>query len=187
VGEHNYKFFLGFISSHSAMCFFGAYISLKYLNFVIDDMGLWNLQFKSSSGKVLDASGWVIFRFLFDQFEIPMFLFVICIVLGFALLGFTLYHINLINKGVSMSEAAKLADFTAKLKRTKEHFEKRVDIFKQNFPDCDTDQEQKKLMQKEMKKKFDKEWRDFQKEIDIMVKNYSAKPFLTTFKEVLKA
>jgi hypothetical protein len=169
------------------MCFFGAYISLKYLNFVVDDMGLWGLQFKSSSGKIYNATYWVIFRYLFDNYEIPMFLFLICIVLAFALLGFITYHLNLINKGVSMSEASKLADYSYKLKRTKANFEKRVEQFKQNFPNYETNNEENQRMKKEMKKKFDQEWKNFQKEIDFMIENYSGKRFIDTLQEVLHA
>ena len=86
-----------------------------------------------------------------------------------------------------MSEAAKLADFSDKLKRSKEDFEKRVDKFKNNFPNYETDPVMKKKMQVEMRKKFDQEWRDFQKELDIVLKNYHSKRFMQTLREVLSA
>lgn len=187
VGEHNYKYFLGFISSHSLMCFVGSIISLKCLNSIVDDMGLWGLQFKSSSGKILDASFWVIFRFLFDNFEVPMFLFILCTILAFALLGFFLYHINLMKKGVSMSEAAKLADFTDKLRRTKIDFERRVERYKQLFPNHEKDRNEREKMKREMKKKFDKEWKEFQRELDIIIRNYNSKTFFENLGEVLTA
>lgn len=187
VGEHNYKYFLGFISSHSVMCFFGSYISIKCLDFVVYDLNLWNLKFQSGSGKIMKASFWIIFRYLFDNYEIPMFLFLLCTVLAFALLGFCLYHLTLIRKGASMSEAGKLADFSDKLKRTKEDFEKRVDKYKENFPNYETDEKMKKKMQFEMRKKFDKEWKDFQNELNIVIRNYHSKTFMKTFKEILRA
>ena len=187
VGEHNYKYFLGFISSHSAMCFFGSYISLKFLDFIVADQNLFNMRFKSSSGQIMNASYWVVFRYLFDHYEIPMFLFLLCTVLAFALFGFTFYHMTLIRKGVSMSEAGKLADFSDKLKRSKEDFEKRVDKFKNNFPNYENDSIIKKKMQNEMRKKFDKEWKNFQNELDIVLRNYHSKNFKDTFREIFMA
>lgn len=169
------------------MCFVGSIISLKCLNSIVDDMGLWGLQFKSSSGKILDASFWVIFRFLFDNFEVPMFLFILCTILAFALLGFFLYHINLMKKGVSMSEAAKLADFTDKLRRTKIDFERRVERYKQLFPNHEKDRNEREKMKREMKKKFDKEWKEFQRELDIIIRNYNSKTFFENLGEVLTA
>ena len=187
VGEHNYKYFLGFISSHSLMCFYGAYIALKYLDYLVARMGLWNRQFQSSSGEIHDASFWVIFRYLFDNHEVPMFLFTICSVLAFALLGFFMFHLNLIRKGVSMSEAGKLADFTAKMKRTKADFEKRVDKFKLRFPNYETDVAEKRRMQVQMRAKFDEEWKSFQHEIDVLIRNYHSRTFWQTLREVLRA
>lgn len=185
VGEHNYKYFLGFISSHAILCFYGVFISLVALDHIVFKLDLWNQYFQIKNEKPQRASFWIICRYLFNNYDTPVFLFVLCLILGIALTAFTGYHLTLIARGATMSESGKVANYTQKIERTKDAFEARVENYRLSYGQIKT-KEQKKVFQKLLREKFDDEWKEIEKEVDILSRNYADRGFFENFKEVIK-
>lgn len=109
TGEHNYKYFLGFIASHAAMCLLGFFIGLGVLNRIAARLNLWNQSFKNmATGESYKAGYGVIALYFFSTYNTLTFLLVLCFVMGVALCIFTGYHLNMIRGGLTTSENHKL-------------------------------------------------------------------------------
>jgi hypothetical protein len=109
VGEHNYKYFLGFIGSHAIMCLLGFFVGLEVLGRIANKLDLWNKSFKNlSTGESYKPGYGVIVLYFFSNYNTLTFLLVLCLVMGVALLVFTGYHLNMVRGGLTTSENHKL-------------------------------------------------------------------------------
>lgn len=182
VGEHNYKYFLMFIFSHALMCFVGFVLSLKYLDHICIKYDLWNQIFTTKSGEQFEASWYIVFRYLFNEYEIVMFLFILCLILCITLFCFLAYHMSMIAKGSTMSESGKISDFLHKVENTNIRFDLKVKKYIQDFPGEENDPKRKERLRKALKAKFDEEYQEIKKEITIVHQNYRDTKFWNNLK-----
>lgn len=111
VGEKNYKWFILFLLSHSLLSLY-KFFMLGYVIyfFIIIKKRLYESEYTDiNTGEIFKANNNVIFRYLFYKYNYIMLLVVLTICLGIALLLFVLYHLYLINKGLSTSQNIKYA------------------------------------------------------------------------------
>ena len=186
VGEHNYKYFLGFIASHAVICFYGMFIALLALDYIVVSKDLWNQQFRTGDGAPEPAGFWIIFHYLFNNHDTPVFLLVLCLILAIALTIFTGYHLTLIAQGASMSESGKISSFTRRLERTQKRFEARVERYRVQYGEIKSGA-QKRLFQKSLREKFDEEWKFIENEIEVLSKNYGERGLWKNFMKVMRA
>lgn len=110
VGERNYKYFLGFILSHSLMCLYGFLVALQVVLRIIREEKLWTTKFKNhQTGVEYDAGLRIVFLYMMAHYNWLVFLVVICFVMFIALMLFFVYHLYQINRGLSTSENAKVS------------------------------------------------------------------------------
>lgn len=122
VGYANYKYFLAFILSHSLICLYAGLIGFKIFKFIINKDRLWAAVFKDSTGKTLTLNYLTLFQYLLHRYSAFTFVIVLCIVVGFTLLCFFIYHFNLIRKNITSNERIKAGKLMEKGLNVNENF-----------------------------------------------------------------
>lgn len=64
MGLYNYRFFLGFISSHAVICTYGFILGYQILMGIVDKEKLSDATFYTKDGEAVQATSWVVFSYL---------------------------------------------------------------------------------------------------------------------------
>lgn len=108
VGARNMKWFLLFVFSSATFLLYGAYVLGSLLLFFVDRDRLWDVKFvNSATQEIVDADLRIVFQYMLGNHGALMFLFVLCVVMGFTLCIFFLYQLYLVSYGVTTSENIK--------------------------------------------------------------------------------
>lgn len=92
VGEKNYKWFLSFIASHSVLCLWGTYVGLMAFWGIIEENKLFEATFRNGLGESFKADWIIVGKYLFYKETYFIFIILLCLIMGFTLLLFLVYH-----------------------------------------------------------------------------------------------
>lgn len=110
VGERNYRWFMLFLASHTMMLLYGTWAVSMHFRHEIETKGLLTQKFRhKASGRVVEGSWGVVFRyFMYTEQELMMIL-VLCAVMGVVVFAFLVYHMYLASMNMTTNETIKLA------------------------------------------------------------------------------
>ena len=108
MGLRNYKYFISFLFLHAWLCTYGAVAGVLILyGKTLEPINLWQAQFTSMNGAVLDADFWVVLQYVGQQDGSFMGVVLLCVAVAVMLHCFYIYHFWLISKGLSTNEQDK--------------------------------------------------------------------------------
>ena len=133
VGYNNYKYFLAFILSHSLICIYAGQVGYYIFKFISYKEKLWNAVFVDGQGNRIKTGTFTVFQVLLKRYSLLMFIVILCLVIGFTLAGFLIYHIYLLRKNVTSEESIKIAKVECKGGKPNPEFYNKG--FRQNLSD----------------------------------------------------
>ena len=114
VGYSNYKYFLAFILSHSLICLYAGQVGYYIFLFISYKEKLWNAVFVDGLGNKIKTGTFTVFQVLLKRYTLLMFIVILCLVIGFTLAGFLVYHIFLLRKNMTSEETIKISKVEGK-------------------------------------------------------------------------
>ena len=114
VGEKNYKYFVLFIFTHCLLTLYGAFIGVLTIYWIIKKDNLFDLKFKNyKTQQIVDASFFVVIKYLLYVEMHLMFMTILCGVMGITLFLFLIYHLWMIKSGFTTNEKIRRSDIMA--------------------------------------------------------------------------
>lgn len=111
VGENNHRYFLLFLYVHAILCFVAACDSLVVLNDFIDEHRLWEASFYDrATGNRSPATMRVVVLYCLFHRPWVSAIFLFGLVVGFVLVGFLVYQLRMVFRGVTANELNKIED-----------------------------------------------------------------------------
>ena len=108
MGERNHAAFLFFLLANGLLLVYGTYASAAILLSRVDAHGLMKAKFvHKHTGQPVVATNYIIFTFMFTQYTMLVCAFIMCAVMGVAVMGFWAYHVYLVSRGTTTNEAYK--------------------------------------------------------------------------------
>ncbi len=109
VGEHNYRYFLLFLLTHSIVfIYFGALLIGIILSPVVEHR-MWEMTYRNPVTGEKFKGMHLIMTYLMNHSATLIILAIMAILFGLALFGFLCYHLYLVGKGQTTNESAKWA------------------------------------------------------------------------------
>ncbi len=143
VGLHNYKYFLGFIGSHTVVCLYAAWLAWQVLQGIIREQGLFQQTFIiRATGETVPASAYIVYKYLFNVHIQVAFAGILTLVMGVTLFFFFAYHLYLVHLGLSTAEKIKRSDL-------KSYSDKAIGLLSQ-YLDTKKDRKGRELTKKEL-------------------------------------
>jgi palmitoyltransferase ZDHHC4 len=111
VGERNYRYFLLYLFSNSVLLMYGVVAHCSIFFSVIDDKKLLQAKFiHAGTGARMDATWLLIGQYLLHHEMQLAMIFILCVVMGLLLTGFTMYHLFLLQLNITTNESYKYSD-----------------------------------------------------------------------------
>ncbi|OQS00597.1 hypothetical protein ACHHYP_03283 [Achlya hypogyna] len=108
VGERNYKSFLAFIMTNAVFLIYGAYVLGCIILSEIVKLQLFKSKYVNpDTGEPTDATTMIVFRYVLHIHPVNVMLFFICVVMGAALAGFSVFHGKLVLQNRTTNEFFK--------------------------------------------------------------------------------
>ena len=67
IGLKNYKYFISFLFLHAWLCTYGFIVGFLIIQGLVDKEQLWNAQFNTKEGKIINADIWIIAQYMMQQ------------------------------------------------------------------------------------------------------------------------
>lgn len=114
MGEGNQKYFIGFLIFQGIMCLYGAYIGLTVIMKIVRVNDLTRATFRNPvTGEEYPATFGTIFFYFFTNYDMLTFLTILCSVMGFCVVFFSVYNIMIVRDGVTSNEKTKISTVMA--------------------------------------------------------------------------
>jgi len=108
VGLGNHRWFLGFLFVHLGLCFYGGSLGSIIIYEVIKQKDLFNAVFVDPVTKQRHvASKLIIVQYMLATEGPMIFVAALCFIMGIALCGFFVWHLNLVRIGTTTNELSK--------------------------------------------------------------------------------
>ncbi|ETW08188.1 hypothetical protein, variant 1 [Aphanomyces invadans] len=123
VGERNYRYFVLFILVNAGLCAYSAVVLLYTLLGEVVALQLFESKYiNQATGEPTDATVWIVTRYVIYLYPVVCMLFFMCVVMGVALIAFSVFHAYLIVSNRTTNEFFKQRSMTANAQATAKSF-----------------------------------------------------------------